>query len=50
MVFTMSPSRAHVCDDLDAGGLARAQGFQQQTAGGIGTRIWGLWTVAWVWN
>lgn len=33
-----------------AGGLTRAQGFQQQTAGGIGTRIWGVWTVAWVWN
>lgn len=23
---------------------------QKPTRGGIGTRIWGLWSVAWVWN
>lgn len=33
-----------------AGGLTRAQGFQRQLAGGRGTRIYGQWTVAWVWN
>ena len=30
--------------------LARAQSFQRQFAGGIGTRIYGLWTIAWAWN
>lgn len=33
-----------------AGGLSAPQGPQQPTAGGLGTRIWGKWTVAWVWN
>jgi hypothetical protein len=33
-----------------AGGLAAPQGLQQPTRGGLGTRIWGLWTAAWAWN
>lgn len=32
------------------GGLQAAQGSQRQFAGGRGTRIYGKWTVAWVWN
>ena len=26
------------------------QGFQHQVAGAIGTRIYGVWNVSWVWN
>jgi len=33
-----------------AGGLSAPQGYQQQTCGGMGTRIYGTWTIAWVWN
>lgn len=33
-----------------AGGLSAPQGFQQPTRGGLGTRIFGQWTIAWVWN
>lgn len=33
-----------------AGQALTAQGFQQMTAGGTGTRLWGKWTIAWVWN
>lgn len=32
------------------GVLQAAQGNQQQFAGGKGTRIYGKWTVGWVWN
>lgn len=32
------------------GVLQAAQGDQRQVAGGIGTRIYGKWTVGWVWN
>jgi hypothetical protein len=32
------------------GVLQAAQGDQRQRAGGIGTRIYGKWTVGWVWN
>lgn len=33
-----------------AGGLVVAQGLQQPLVGGRGTRIYGKWTVGWVWN
>jgi hypothetical protein len=33
-----------------AGALTVAQGFQRPTQGGKGPRLWGVWTVAWVWN
>lgn len=33
-----------------AGQAQSAQGFQLPERGGIGTRIWGRWSVAWVWN
>jgi hypothetical protein len=33
-----------------AGNLVDAEGFQQLTRGGLGTRIYGQWTVAWAWN
>jgi len=33
-----------------APGATEPQGFQRPSAGGIGTRIWGKWTIAWVWN
>lgn len=33
-----------------AGQLQTAQGFQRSSAGGMGTRLYGQWTVAWVWN
>lgn len=29
---------------------ANPQQFQQATRGGIGTRIYGTWTIAWAWN
>jgi len=32
------------------GGLTVAQGFQRPRQGGKGPRLWGVWTVAWVWN
>jgi hypothetical protein len=39
---------------LSTGGLAGAlttpQGYQQADRGGIGTRLWGQWTIAWAWN
>lgn len=31
------------------GQLQQAQGFQQPTAGGNGTRLYGKWNVGWVW-
>lgn len=33
-----------------AGGLGQTQGLQVPTIGGLGTRIYGKWTVAWVVN
>ena len=33
-----------------SGGLAAPQLTQRPTAGGAGTRIFGKWNVAWVWN
>lgn len=32
------------------GGPSVAQGDQQPTRGGQGTRIYGVWSVGWVWN
>ncbi len=32
------------------GVLQQPNGTQQQMAGGMGTRIYGQWTVGWVWN
>jgi hypothetical protein len=32
-----------------AGALVTSQGLPRPTAGGRGTRIYGQWTVAWVW-
>jgi len=32
------------------GNQSSPQGFQQPTSGGIGTRLYGVWRVAWVWN
>lgn len=31
-------------------GAALTNGYVAPSVGGIGTRIWGAWTVAWVWN
>lgn len=39
----VSPPRA---SPYTAGGLAKSLAND----GGIGTRIWGRWTIAWVWN
>lgn len=33
-----------------AGPIQAAQGFQRPQSGGRGTRIYGTWSVAWVWN
>lgn len=33
-----------------AGSATQAPGAQEPTRGGIGTRIYGVWSVAWVWN
>ena len=32
------------------GGLTVAQGFQRPMQGGKAPLLWGVWTVAWVWN
>lgn len=33
-----------------AGSQIVAQGVQQPTSGGLGTRLAGVWSVGWVWN
>lgn len=50
MNFSQLSEPQEPVEGQSSGVVYLAQNFQRLLRGGLGTRIWGVWTVAWVWS